>query len=158
MTYFTYPGVPTSNMASSQPAGPGLNMVSEYMASGLPYVSSSVLTTAASKLDIPYTTNELYFHAIGGTLRVGFTLNGVNGTNFFRVSPTDGNFTFRIRCKEVYVRAETGTVSMSFMAAMTQIDNKHCPTLTGSMADPVTGKYLFQTSSLDNVVGYNGLG
>ena len=158
MTFFNYPSVDPNNRSASQYAQPGLNHAPEYMVSGMPFVTSSVLTTNVLKIELPYVTSKLYFHSIGGTLRFGFTNNGVNGTNYYLVNTSDGNFSFDIRCKTIYVRADTSTVTMSFCAAMTQIDRDRYPLITGSLADPITGKNAFNTGSMDFSVGFNGIG
>jgi hypothetical protein len=159
MTFFSYPGVPSSNNSFSQPVGPGLNHAVEYMASGLPFVTSSILTTTVLKIELPYVTSKLNFNAVGGTLRFGFTENGVNNSNYYLVTSGDGNFgSFDIRCKTIYVRADTSAVTMSFCAAMTTIDRDKMPLLTGSLADPITGKCQFLTGSTDYSFGFNGIG
>ena len=107
---------------------------------------------------MPYVSSKLYFHTSGGTLRFGFTENGVNGSNYFLVNSNDGNFSFDLRCKTIYVRADTGSVTMSLCVALTQIDRDRYPLLTGSLADPITGKFLHNSSSVAYEIGYNGLG
>lgn len=158
MSYFDYPGVEPSNRTSSQGAQPGLNHAPEYMVSGLPFVTASALTVSASKIELPYVSSELSFHATGGAIRFGFTENGVNGSNYFLVGPGEGLFRFDIRCKTIYVRGDAGAATMTMAAALTQIDRDRYPLLTGSLADPITGKQGFNTGSLDFAIGYNGLG
>lgn len=158
MTFFNYPAVDPNNRSASQYAQPGLNHTPEYMASGLPYVSTSQLDTTVSTIELPYVSNQINFHASGGTLRFGFTENGVNGSNYFLVHSNDGNYTFDLRCKTIYVRADSGTVTMSFCAGLTQIDRDRLPVLTGSLADPITGKFAYNTGSVAYEIGYDGLG
>lgn len=111
----------------------GPNNVNEYVASGLPWVSSSGLTTSPWKIDFPYVTNNIYIRASGSSpVRVGFTQNGVNGSNFIQVSQSDGWTQFNIRCRTVYLRADFGTVTCSFMAGLTTIEHRAFPELTGS--------------------------
>lgn len=157
MTHYNIPGVPTSNAASSLYPQPGLNHVGEYVASGVPFVTASSIDTTAIAIELPYVSSRLYFNVPSGSLRVGFTENGVNGSNYYLVT-ANSQHSFDIRCATVFVRAEAGTVDMSMMAALTQIDRDRMPRLTGSYADPQTGKNMFNTGSIENVVGYNGLG
>lgn len=112
----------------------GPNNVGEYQTSGLPWVSSSSVTTAPFKIDFPYVTNGISLHVTGGTvgLRLGFTLNGVNGSNFITITNTDGWSHMPIRCKSVFIRSETGTVPFSLLASLTLIEEKVFPVLTGS--------------------------
>lgn len=113
----------------------GINNVGEYQASGLPWVSSSVLTTTPVKISFPYVTNFISIN--GGTgstdgVRLGFSQNGVNGTNYALIRGGEGWVQFDIRCKEIYIRSHVGTVSMSMCAGLTTIENKSFPVLTAS--------------------------
>lgn len=111
---------------------PGLNSVGEYMASGLPWVTASSATTSSFQINFPFVTNELMITNSGSNpLRVGFTQNGVNGSNYFLVLPgTDAEIDVRI--KTLYVRAHTGSVDYSVYAGLTQIPARSMPVLTGS--------------------------
>jgi hypothetical protein len=156
MTFFNYPGVPTSNGTFSQPAGPGLQHTPEYMASGLPFVSSSTLSTTPIKIEFPYVTKTLNLRATAGSFRVGFTQVGVNGTNYFVVDTS--SVKLDIRCKTIFVRSTTGAADMTLCAELTTIDRDRMPLLTGSYADPITGKCQFLTGSTEYSFGYNGIG
>ena len=92
---------PSSNPAYAgfQQPGSGLNNVSEYIASGMPFVTSSVYSTTVVRIDFPFVTSELYFRSGGGSLRFGFTQNGVNGSNYWIVGSGEHE-SFRIRCKK----------------------------------------------------------
>lgn len=119
-----------------QNARSGPNNVGEYQTSGLPWVTSSLVTQTPLKIDFPYVTNHISVHggAYGGTdgVRIGFSVNGVNGGNYALVKAADGWTQFDLRCKEIYVRADTGTVSMSLCVGLTLIENKAFPSLSGS--------------------------
>lgn len=112
----------------------GPNNTAEYMASGLPWVTSSTgIGTSPWKIQFPYVTNHLSFCVTGsGAVRVGFTQNGVNGTNFALIPGGAGWVQFDVRCKEIYVRSDSATQNLSIMAGLTLIDEKNFPVLTGS--------------------------
>lgn len=112
----------------------GPNNAAEYLASGLPWVTSSTnLTTSPWKIDFPYVTNHLSFCVTGsGAVRVGFTQNGVNGTNFALIPGGTGWVQFDVRCKEIYIRADASVQNVSLMAGLTMIENRGFPILTGS--------------------------
>lgn len=140
----------TSNRVSFNYPASGLNNVGEYQASGLPYVTSSAVTTTPSHIQFPYVTK--FFTIVnpsGGSVRVGFTEAGVQGTNFFSVAPS-GSQSLDIRCKSLFVRAEAGSATVQVVAGLTQIPAQRLPVLTGSA--------VFATGSTDLVFGYDGLG
>jgi len=133
----------------------GLNNAAEYSASGLPFVTTSVgLTTSPVEVNFPFLTNGLYFNVSGSIpARVGFTQNGVNTINYFTIKPGDSPAEYRIRCKTLYVRADSGTVTaLSIMAGLTTIEPKQFPVLSGAYAE-------YNSASLERVYGYaTGLG
>lgn len=129
----------------------GPNNVAEYQASGLPWVTGAlVLSTTPVRIDFPYVTNAIHFHVYNHgsnvTMRFGFTENGVNGSNFGVIHDADGWATFDFRCKTIFVRADTGTVTCSIAAGLTTIDQRTFPILTSSA--------VYNTGTLGNVFGY----
>jgi hypothetical protein len=140
----------------------GANNVGEYQASGLPWVTSSVLTATPFKVEFPYVTNHISIY--GGTgstdgVRLGFSLNGVNGSNYALVKGGGSWVNFDIRCKEVYIRSDVGTVAMSMCVGLTMIENKSFPVLTASAiyGANVTGSLFGYGKPGDPGVG-SGLG
>ena len=63
----------------------GLGHAPSYQVAGIPYATSSTTTTTVVKeIQFPYVTSWVYLvHHSANDLRVGFSQNGVNGTNFF---------------------------------------------------------------------------
>jgi hypothetical protein len=157
----SFPGTSVLNGGFQYPSS-GPNNTLEYMASGLPFVTTSVATATPFRIDFPYITSEIYIQvsgAAGSSIRVGFTENGVNNNNYFAVENTESPVTMRIRCKTLWIRTNTGTApSYSVLGALTQIPSTSFPVLTGSVADPNTGRYIFNSSSQTNNFGYNVLG
>lgn len=129
----------------------GPNNVAEYMASGLPWTTASSFNASAYRLDFPYVTNFVAVSTTTGSLRIGFTQNGVNGTNYFLVAPANGFFSIPVRCNTIFVRADTTACSASIVVGLTTIPQRNFPTLTGS------GTYLTSSNSASlpqNVFGY----
>ena len=155
----TFPG--TSNVVGGfQYPSSGPNNTAEYMASGLPFVTASVQSATPYKVSFPYVTNEIYVNASGSSeIRVGFTLAGIQGSNYFVIRGGDASVPLRVRCKEIYIMAHAGAATgYSVMAAMTTINAVSFPVLTGSVADPDTGRAMFLSASQDNIFGYKGIG
>ena len=117
----------------------GYNSVTEFMGSGLPWVISGTAGTNA----VSYKFDKIAKHIIianhesaGKYLRVGFTLNGINGAEgnyFFRVN--GGNtFEFDARIKEIYLKRDGGSdISFCMYAELVGIDASMMPILTGSI-------------------------
>jgi hypothetical protein len=117
----------------------GYNSVTEFMGSGLPWVISGTAGTNA----VSYKFDKIAKHIIianhesaGKYLRVGFTLNGINGAEgnyFFRVD--GGNtFEFDARIKEIYLKRDgSNDISFSMYAELVGIDAMMMPQLTGSV-------------------------
>ena len=65
----------------------GLNNVGSYQVSGAPFLTSSVDATQAVKVEFPYVTSWVIIqnnaHNSAMDLKVGFSQNGVEGTNYF---------------------------------------------------------------------------
>lgn len=71
----------------------GLNNVGSYQVSGMPFATGSIDATTAVKIEFPYVTRwvQLYNHAASNHCRVGFSQEGVEGTNYFRLGSNAGN-------------------------------------------------------------------
>jgi hypothetical protein len=144
-----------------QPPGGGLNNTAEYMTSGLPWVSASVLSSGSVwQIEFPYVTNHLRIHLDGGnnaTLAFGFTRSGSLGSNknfLTATSTTSDTFSEHIRVKTLYIVAHSNNVTASVFAGLTTIPTKNFPTLTGSAPvafDPTGSVY-------ENYLSYVGLG
>jgi len=118
-------------MAFNYRTGP--NNAAEYQASGLPYVTQSVATTSPFNIQFPFVTNELTVkNNTAGILRVGFTENGVNGTNCFTL-PVSGSYNGRLRVTDIFIRSETGTVNYEVVAGLTGIPRQEFYILTGAL-------------------------
>ena len=127
-------------MALNNPKS-GLFSTPEFQASGLPWViTGSTSTTTVIKYTFPKVTKSLTIHNLESSnsklLRVGFTANGVNGVggNYYFCVDAGDLFTFDVRVKEVYIRADSSnTIPFSVYASLTTIDANFMPVLTGSV-------------------------
>ena len=117
----------------------GYNSVTEFMGSGLPWVISGTAGTNASSYKFDKITKHIIIanhESAGKYLRVGFTLNGINGAGgsyFFRVD--GGNtFEFDARVKEIYLKRDgSDDISFSMFVELVGIDAMMMPVLTGSI-------------------------
>ena len=131
----------------------GYSFTPEYQTSGLPFLTSSVLTgTSALYIAFPMVTRDITVGAISGSAKFAFTALGLVGSNNFTV-PSGMIKTFDFRVKEMWI---TGS-SFSLAAGLTCIPTASAPTLTGSYpwnpADPnMTGSNYGK-----NIFTYNGV-
>lgn len=73
-------------------------------------------------------------HASAGTgLRVGFTVNGTTGSNFFLVDGAQ-QLDVDVRIKNIYVLGNGASPTFSIFAELTTVPARFFPTLTGSNA------------------------
>lgn len=138
-----------SNRVSFNYPASGLNNVGEYQASGLPFATQSVATPGTSKVEFPYVTK--FFTVVNtsaSTIFVGFTANGVLGTNKFTVFPSS-SATFDIRINTLFFAAAASS-SFDIVAGLTQIPRFRLPVLTGSAT--------YNSASTAHEFGYEGLG
>jgi hypothetical protein len=117
----------------------GYNSVTEFMGSGLPWVTSSVaLGGTTYNYSFQKITKRLsvwnHDTSAGKHIRVGFTKNGVENSNYFLVDAGQ-TFEFDARVKEVFVRADDAADNppFSIYAELIGIDSDQMPTLTGSI-------------------------
>jgi hypothetical protein len=129
----------------------GPNNVAEYMASGLPWSTSSNASTTPMRYDFPFVTNNITLTNISGAtnLWVGYTQFGVQGSNK-HVVPPGATVTLNYRVKTLYIRSSAGTVDYSLSAGLTMIDVRNFPLLTGSAVynsgnDPQSRDYGYST-------------
>jgi hypothetical protein len=108
---------------------PGINHVGNYQVSGIPFASSSIVAPATSSTPV-----EIVFPSItkfvvvknvnptSGTLRVGFSSNGVkSGTNYFLLDKGE-SFSGDLKLSSVFLLSNNGTsVSASVIAGLTGI-------------------------------------
>ncbi len=134
----------------------GQNNVAEYQASGLPFVTHSQVTAGTvNHIQFPFVTNFISVkNNTNGTLKIGFTNNGVQNSNYFSL-PVSGSFEGRLRITDLFVTAETGTLQFEVLAGLTSIVRNNFFILTGS--------YVGFSGSLTDEVnprfyGYNGIG
>jgi len=134
----------------------GQNNVAEYQASGLPYVThSQVAAGTVNQISFPFVANVFNIkNNSSGILRVGFTRNGVLGTNYFSL-PVSSAFEAKIRITDLFVTAEAGTLNYEVVAGLTSIVPTNFFILTGSYVgfsgstiSPINSRYY----------GYDGIG
>lgn len=112
----------------------GLNNVGSYQVSGIPWVTSSltapVSSSAPLEISFPSVTKTILVKNINGStnkIRVGFSANGVKGTNYLLLDK-DESFEADLKITKLYLLSNTATTaSVSVVAALTGIDANMLP-------------------------------
>lgn len=119
---------------------PGFGSVPEFMVSALPWTTSSYASTSPQRWDLPFVSKNVKIRNLDGSnpLAIGWTRNGVSGTNRFLV-PAGASEEFDVRIKEIYVLGVSGSVEYSLYAGLTHIAARYMPLLSGTLGDGSPG-------------------
>lgn len=128
----------------------GFNMVGEYQIAGIPWVVSGTASTSAACIPFDYVTRAITVTnnaATGTFLRIGFTQNGVNGTNYYSL---DGGKAVRleVRVRDLWLRTTASTADYSVCAEVTSIERRNMLPLTGSVDTSTHSGRLAATGSI----------
>ena len=107
---------------------PGIGNAASYQVSGIPWVSSSLAVPASGstplEISFPQVSKSIIVkNASTGSvqMRVGFSENGVKGTNFFLLSAGE-SFAADLKVTRVYLMSNNATVlNASVIAGLTNI-------------------------------------
>jgi hypothetical protein len=120
-------------MSLANPYYVGLQNVGSYQVSGVPYATSSIVAPASSSTPVevvfPDTTQRIFVSNINAQpLRVGFSSNGVKGTNYFIIPAATLSTAFptqelKVKVSSIFLLSHTATAtSASVFAELTNID------------------------------------
>ena len=104
---------------------PGLGNAASYQVSGIPYVTGGVNalapTVALAVCEFPLVTRWIIVHNNGATeARIGFSENGVEGTNYFTIDAGETSPRLEVKVTEVWL---SGSNNMAVVAGLTGIEN-----------------------------------
>ena len=118
---------------------PGLGSVGSYQMSGIPYLSASITVPANTGspllIQFPYVAKFVTIVNTGSAttpnLRVGFSSNGVKGSNYLSLAYGE-SYTGEWRIEDIYLfSSTTAQTSASIVAGLTPIP-RGVPAITGS--------------------------
>lgn len=119
--------------------GVGLRNVGSYQISGHPFITGSTVGAGAEvRVSFPFVTKTVTVFASGTNPIIGVAFNSgtagnVNGGNHYLQLSGDGtNYTFDVKCKEIYVHGRAATSGFKLYASLTGIGHEHMYHLTGS--------------------------
>lgn len=115
----------------------GLNHVGSYQVSGIPYITGTLTVPAVSgtplEITFPSVTQRIQIHNNFGSdhpIRVGFSANGVKGTNYWLVEAHQANgksndrLELRVKTDKIYLLSNDSTIvtnSVFVLAELTGI-------------------------------------
>lgn len=108
----------------------GLNNVGSYQVSGIPFAtgSLSVSSTAVTEVVFPQVSKFVVVKNLTvNNLRVGFSVNGVNGSNYFILGNNE-SFAGDLRVTKVYLRGDTASTNATVVAGLTGVHAGSLPT------------------------------
>lgn len=113
---------------------PGLNSVGNYQVSGIPFVTGAltVPSSSATPLEItfPSVTQKIQIHNNFGTnkpIRVGFSANGVKGSNYWLVEAHQANgksadrLEMRVKTTKIYLLSDDNTAVTSSVYVLAEL-------------------------------------
>lgn len=110
-----------------------LHSTNNYVVSGVPFVTSSLAPASGStplKVDFGGVTKFITVKNVSGTtsqLRVGFSANGVNGSNYFILNSNE-SFSADLKVTGIYLISNNATaVTASIIAGLTGIPSTELP-------------------------------
>lgn len=118
----------------------GAHSANDYQVVGLPWVTGSTATTTPQQLSFPKVTRAITVRNNDNSnlLYIGFTQNGVTGSNRFAI-PSGDSDRFEVRTKVLWLQSDASTVDYSVLAELTLIDGTMFPILTGSTTGDADG-------------------
>ncbi len=123
-------------MSQNYPYGVGISNVGSYQVSGIPFATSSIAAPSnagtPTQVSFPDVTQRVFVSNVNtaAPLRVGFSANGVSGTNYFIIpaATSTTNFPtqeFRVKVNSIFILSHTTTpTSASIFAELSNIDTK----------------------------------
>ena len=135
----------SSYLTGSRVPKPNHNLVSEYLQSGIPYVTSShaIPINNVVQVSFPTVSRWICVHnniASGNSHKIsfGFTQNGVNGVeteNNFVLHAGEMTDRLEIKSKDIFIKSLHAGSSFSLIAGLTGVPADSFPTLTGSLEE-----------------------
>ena len=101
---------------------PGLGNVGSFQVSGAPFVSGGINATSATRVSFPTVTRWIVVVNPHPTdnVKVGFSENGVNGSNYAYVAAGERSPRLELKVTEIWL---AGSAAVDVMAGLTGIES-----------------------------------
>lgn len=101
----------------------GLGSVGSYQISGIPFATGSLTVTTASTtvVNFPAVTRFIVVrNNNSGNLRVGFSENGINNSNYFILGHNEA-FAAELRVSKLFLKADSANTTATVVSGLTGI-------------------------------------
>lgn len=108
----------------------GLSSVGSYQISGIPFATGSlaISNSSVTQISFPQVTKFVIIKNLtSNNLRVGFSENGVNGTNYFVLTSSE-SFAADLRVTKLFLRGDSNSTNATVVAGLTGIPAGSLPT------------------------------
>ena len=119
--------------------GVGLRNVGSYQISGHPFITGSTVGVGVEfRVSFPFVTKTVTVFASGTNPIIGVAFNSASagrvndGNHYIQLAGNGTNYTFDVKCKEIYIGGRAATSGFKLYASLTGIDAGHMYHLTGS--------------------------
>ena len=117
----------------------GINHVGAYEVSGEPFASGNIVASNAHKVQFPYVTRWVtVINNSAQDIRVGFSENGVSGSNYFTVAKKDASNggasssgRLELKCSEIWLYSPGVAGTADVVAGLTSINKNKTSGSTG---------------------------
>ncbi len=116
-----------------QPPAAGFNLVAAYQTSGIPWVTSSIVTGVVH-YELNYVSKTVTVKHVAGTspIRVAFTQNGLNTSRYVELIPGE-NMSEELRATDIWISGSGNSVSV--IAGLTTVQSNMLGfRMTGSLS------------------------
>ena len=121
------------------PAEVGINHVGAYEVSGRPFASGNIACGDALKLEFPFVTRWITIvNTTAHDVRVGFSHNGVSGSNYFTVQKKNssgggfaGSQRLELKVSEIWLYSPAVAGKVDVVAGLTSINKNKTSGSTG---------------------------
>ena len=120
------------NFTKSYKSEVGINHVPAYQVSGVPFASGNLDATSGLQILFPYVTRWVeVVNTSNAVLKVGFSQNGVGGSNYFEVPISSSLGPLEVKVSEIYLNGGASGKT-SVVAGLTGILPQRLNTTSGT--------------------------
>lgn len=108
----------------------GLGSVGSYQMSGVPFATGSLTVSNSSVTEVAFpsvTKSIIVKNLSNNNMRVGFSQNGIQGTNYFILGYNE-SFAADLRITKLYLRGDSAAATATVVAGLTGIPAGSLPT------------------------------
>jgi hypothetical protein len=106
---------------------PHHGLVSEYQASGIPYLTGSSGAQTNEKVEFPYVTRWIVVSAHGGATKIGFSSTGITNDQHITIPSGEISPRLELKCTDIWVTSAGG---FNLVAGLTNVTGSNFPDIS----------------------------